>query len=90
MKSKLENRNALITGASRGIGQAIATRFAEEGANLFICARTTGPLEEAAAGLRRFGGKVVTYCVDVSKPEIGPGDGSIRPQGARSNRYPGE
>jgi meso-butanediol dehydrogenase/(S,S)-butanediol dehydrogenase/diacetyl reductase len=66
MKDRLGNRNALITGASHGIGQAIATRFAEEGANLFICARTAAPLEEAAAGLRKFGGKVVACTADVS------------------------
>lgn len=66
MKRKLENRNALITGASRGIGQAIATRFAEEGGNLFICARTAGALEEAATEIRRLGGKVVSHVADVS------------------------
>ncbi len=65
-KRKLENRNALITGASRGIGKAIATCFAEEGANLFICARNVEPLEKAATQIRRFGGKVVTHGADIS------------------------
>ena len=65
-KRKLEKRNALITGGSRGIGRAIAYRFAEEGANLFICARHAGPLEETAAELRQLGGKVVTHVADVS------------------------
>jgi len=66
MKLKLENRNALITGASRGIGLAIATRFAEEGANLFLCARTEGPLKEAARKVEKFGRKVAWHVGDVS------------------------
>ena len=66
MKRKLENRTALITGASRGIGRAIATRFAEEGADLIICARRVEPLEEGAIELRDLGVKVAVHVVDVS------------------------
>ncbi len=43
---KLEGRLALITGASRGIGRAVALRFAEEGAQIIAVARTVGGLEE--------------------------------------------
>jgi len=43
---RLQDRIALITGASRGIGAAVAERFAAEGAHLILAARTTGALEE--------------------------------------------
>ena len=46
MAGRLDGRIALITGASRGIGEAVARRFAAEGARLIVTARTTGGLEE--------------------------------------------
>ena len=42
----LSGRSALITGASRGIGHAVAYEFAKQGADLFLLARTVGGLEE--------------------------------------------
>lgn len=48
----LSGQVALITGASRGIGRAMAGVFAQAGAKLALVARTIGPLEEVAAGLR--------------------------------------
>jgi NAD(P)-dependent dehydrogenase (short-subunit alcohol dehydrogenase family) len=60
-ESNLVGRAALITGASRGIGQAIAAELLRRGANVLITARKPGPLEEAAAELSALGhpGKVV-------------------------------
>lgn len=44
--SRLSGRIALVTGASRGIGAAVAKRFAAEGAHVILTARTVGGLEE--------------------------------------------
>ena len=67
MKGKLENRNAVITGGGSVIGRTIGAAFAREGANLFLCARRMGPLDETAAELQqRFGTKVVTSSADVT------------------------
>jgi NAD(P)-dependent dehydrogenase (short-subunit alcohol dehydrogenase family) len=52
---RLEGRIALITGASRGIGRAVAMRFAAEGAHLILTARTQGALEEVDDELRALG-----------------------------------
>jgi meso-butanediol dehydrogenase/(S,S)-butanediol dehydrogenase/diacetyl reductase len=68
IKTKLENRNALITGGSRGIGKAIASRFVEEGASVFLCARGQSALDETAEELRQMGGKVAIHAADVSDP----------------------
>jgi NAD(P)-dependent dehydrogenase (short-subunit alcohol dehydrogenase family) len=68
-KGKLENCNALITGGSRGIGKAIAIRFVEEGANVFLCARGENTLNATAQELRQLGGTVGTHVADVSDQE---------------------
>lgn len=52
MDLELSGRSVIVTGASRGIGHAIAAAFVAEGANVTICARGSESLEEAAAALR--------------------------------------
>ena len=57
---RLEGRIALITGASRGIGAAVAVRYAQEGARLVLAARTVGGLEETDDAVRQASGNSAT------------------------------
>lgn len=56
MTGRLKNRVALITGGSRGIGAAVAERFAAEGATLILVARTRGGLEDIDDRIREMHG----------------------------------
>jgi len=64
---RLAGRAALITGASRGIGRAIAVRYAEEGADLFLTATNRDKLEETRKLAAAHGGKVMLHLADVSE-----------------------
>lgn len=64
---RLEGRIALITGASRGIGRAVAQTFASEGAALALIARNNAALEEVSAACRAGGSpRVMIRAVDIS------------------------
>ena len=65
---KLANKSAVITGASLGLGNVIARRFAAEGAKVCICARNKVEVDQAAAELRQAtGGEVLSAAADVAR-----------------------
>jgi 3-oxoacyl-[acyl-carrier protein] reductase len=62
----LSGRKAVVTGASRGLGKAIASQLAAEGVELVLCARGAEALEQTAEELRRSGATIHTATLDVS------------------------
>ncbi len=65
MNKPLENRIAVVTGASRGIGRAAALAYAAAGAHVIALARTQGALEELDDEIRRLGGAATLVPVDL-------------------------
>src|SRR5581483_11181345 len=65
----LENKVAVVTGGSRGIGKAIAAAFAREGATCYICGRKQETLEQSARDLAGLAGRVLPFACHVGKVE---------------------
>ena len=63
MQKLLENKVAVVTGAGRGIGKAIALRLAAEGASVACCGRTLANVEST---VKEIAGKAIPYAVDVA------------------------
>jgi NAD(P)-dependent dehydrogenase (short-subunit alcohol dehydrogenase family) len=70
MDIRLDGRSAMVTGGSKGLGLAIATRYAASGADVAILARNADALERARAAISEKGrGRVVAIACDVSKAD---------------------
>ncbi|MGH7950589.1 MAG: SDR family NAD(P)-dependent oxidoreductase, partial [Limisphaerales bacterium] len=64
--SQLQNQIAVVTGAGRGIGRAIALKFAGAGADVIVISRTQENSEKVANEIRALGKKAWAFAVDVS------------------------
>ncbi len=67
--SQPPKRVAVVTGASRGIGRAIAVRLAADGRHVVLISRTEGPLNEVKAQIEAAGGTASIVAVDISDPK---------------------
>ena len=65
---KLSHKVALITGAGRGIGRAIALTYAQAGADLALVSRTRTELEAVAAEVQAFGRRTLVIVADIANP----------------------
>ena len=67
---QLKTQTAVITGASTGIGRAIALAFAQQGANLILHAKSNqDQLSETVALVQEYGANCTTYLADLTCPE---------------------
>jgi len=70
-KLSLEGKIAIVTGASRGIGRAIALGFAEAGADVVVCSRTLPDLEKVAEEIRALGRRSIAVETNIAvKDEV--------------------
>ena len=69
MTGRLENRTALITGANRGIGLAVAKAYAQEGAKLLLAGRSVEALQQVQAEIAAVGGNARVFAVQLEDPE---------------------
>lgn len=66
---RLQGKTATVTGGGRGIGEAICTAFAREGASVLVCDRNAGNAAAVADRLKAAGGKAEAFEMDVGNPD---------------------
>lgn len=64
---RLDGKVAIVTGAGTGIGEAIAHKFAKEGASVIVNGLADDPIEDVVESIKHYGGKAVVYAGDVSQ-----------------------
>ena len=64
---KLTQKTAIVTGAARGLGRAVATAFAQEGARVMLMDIEAQELKKTADHISRIGGTIMVFAGDVSK-----------------------
>lgn len=69
MKRHFNEKTVIVTGASSGIGEALAREFAAQGARVVLGARSLDKLHAIVGEIRRAGGEATCCAVDVTKPE---------------------
>ncbi|MFL9456988.1 MULTISPECIES: SDR family NAD(P)-dependent oxidoreductase [Nostocales] len=67
MDRGLEGKVAIITGAGTGIGEAIAHKFAKEGASVVVNGLIDDPIEDVVNSIKHYIGKAIAYAGDVSQ-----------------------
>ncbi|MDB9305456.1 MULTISPECIES: SDR family NAD(P)-dependent oxidoreductase [Cyanophyceae] len=73
MVKRLDNKVAIVTGAGTGIGEAIAHKFAKEGAAVIVNGLPDDPIEDVVRSIRHYGGKATVYSGDVSQENYAQG-----------------
>ena len=73
MENMLQDKVAIITGSGRGIGQAAASKFAEEGARVVVSDIDAQPAEESVAAIKASGGEAVAHVGDVMASDFAEG-----------------
>jgi NAD(P)-dependent dehydrogenase (short-subunit alcohol dehydrogenase family) len=71
MDKRLVGKTAIVTGASRGIGRAIALRLAAEGAQVVLCARNGNLMDHAVKEIERASGRASAFAVDLRGMDAG-------------------
>jgi NAD(P)-dependent dehydrogenase (short-subunit alcohol dehydrogenase family) len=69
VQKRLAGKSVLVTGGSRGIGKAIASVYAREGARVVICARNGADVDQAVEEVRREGGAIYGLTGDIGDPD---------------------